>query len=233
MTCLSALYTFLMIIFWMIGTSSRGISTPISPLATMIPSDTLIMSSILSTPCIFSILAMILILSHSYSSRIFLISSISSADLTNDAAMKSKSFSIPKIISALSTSLMYGMVRLTLGTFTPLWFDTGPPFSTRHTISLSVTFSIFIFIRPSSMSMVSPGLTSFTRFLYVMDTFAWSPTTSSVVSVNVCPSTSSTLPSLKSPTLISGPLVSSSVATGSPSSSRSFSTLSLFFLCWA
>ena len=154
-----------MIIFWMIGTSSRGISTPISPLATMIPSETLIISSMLSTPCIFSIFAMMLILSHSYSSSIFLISRISSADLTNEAAIKSKSFLIPNIISSLSTSLMYGMVRLTLGTLTPLWFETGPPFSTRHTISVPVTFSIFILISPSSISMVSPGFTSFTRFL--------------------------------------------------------------------
>ena len=119
-TCLSALYTFLMIIFWITGTSSNGISTPISPRATIIPSDTRMISSIFSTPCIFSILEMILILSHPCSSKILRISNTSSAVLTKEAAMKSKSFSIPNIMSERSWSLIYGIDRFTRGTFTPL-----------------------------------------------------------------------------------------------------------------
>jgi hypothetical protein len=48
-----------MIFCWITGTYSGGISTPMSPLAIMMPSAASIISSILSTPCWFSIFAMI------------------------------------------------------------------------------------------------------------------------------------------------------------------------------
>ena len=222
-----------MIIFWITGTSSNGISTPISPRATMIPSDTRMISSIFSTPCIFSILEIIFILSQPCSSKILRISNTSSAVLTKDAAIKSKSFSIPNMISARSCSLMYGMDRFTRGTFTPLRLDTGPPFTTRQTILFSDTCSTVISIRPSSISIVFPGFTSFTRFLYVIETIFSSPSTSSVVNVNVCPGFSSIFPFLKSFTRISGPFVSSSVATGRFSSVLNFMIRSMLRLCCA
>ena len=58
-TCLPAVYAFLMSFFCIDGISSNGISTPISPRAIIIPSAAAIISSILLTPLIFSIFAII------------------------------------------------------------------------------------------------------------------------------------------------------------------------------
>ena len=58
-TGLPALFAFLISSFCTIGTSSVGISTPKSPLATMIASATSMISSMLLTPSRFSILAII------------------------------------------------------------------------------------------------------------------------------------------------------------------------------
>src|SRR5690606_3277852 len=77
----------LMICYWTRGTSSAGIATPRSPRATMIPSATARISSMLSTAAWVSILAIIL-MGASYCSRILLISNTSAAFLTKEAAMK-------------------------------------------------------------------------------------------------------------------------------------------------
>ena len=104
-TCFPCSSAIFIIFFCSAGTSSNGISTPISPLATIIPSDTERISSKFCIPCIFSILA-ITFIALLFSSRIFLSSRISSLHLTKEAAMKSYPSPQPKTISALSESLI-------------------------------------------------------------------------------------------------------------------------------
>ena len=96
---------FLIRYFWMAGTSTNGISTPKSPLATMIPSAISQSSSMFSTPERFSILAIISISEPPFSFKKFLRSSKSCFVETKDAATKSTSFLIPKSKSFLSCSL--------------------------------------------------------------------------------------------------------------------------------
>ena len=64
-----------------------------------------------------------------------------------------------------------------------------------------------------------------------MEALSEVPIISSVVNMNFCPSLSSAFPPEKSRSLISGPFVSSNVATGSFSSPLIFTTLANFFLC--
>ena len=96
---------FLMRYFCTAGTSTNGISTPRSPLATIIPSAISQISSILSTPARFSIFAIISISAPPFSSRKSLIDLMSDFVDTNDAATKSTSFLIPNKRSDLSCSL--------------------------------------------------------------------------------------------------------------------------------
>ena len=96
---------FLIRYFCMDGTSTKGISTPKSPLATIIPSAISQSSSMLSTPERFSILAIISISEPPFSFKKFLMSSKSCFVETKDAATKSTSFFIPKSKSFLSCSL--------------------------------------------------------------------------------------------------------------------------------
>ena len=100
--------------------SSVGISTPKSPLATIKPSETSNISSMLSTPSWFSIFEIICILVALFSSRISLIANTSDALRTNDAAIKSIPCSIPNSMSFLSFGVIAGRFIFTLGTFTPL-----------------------------------------------------------------------------------------------------------------
>ena len=81
------LYVFLINSFWNIGTSSIGISTPKSPLATIIPSDTSSILSKLSIPSLFSIFEIILICSPPFCFNTSLISITSCGFLTNEAAI--------------------------------------------------------------------------------------------------------------------------------------------------
>ncbi len=104
-TCFPALYAFLMMSFCRMGSSSKGISTPISPRATMIPSAALRISSIFSTPSAFSILAMIRIWGLLLSPRIARICSTSSAVRVKEEATKSKPSSAPNRTSLRSCSL--------------------------------------------------------------------------------------------------------------------------------
>ena len=58
-----------------------------SPRATMMPSTTRRISSMFSTPSMFSILAMMFMEWHSYSFRMWRISKMSSAERVKEAAM--------------------------------------------------------------------------------------------------------------------------------------------------
>ena len=129
-----------MMVFWMCGTCSAGISTPMSPRATMMPSLASMMSSRFSIPSAFSIFAMIW-MEEPASFNIARISRTASAVRTKEAAMKSKPCSIPKRISALSFSVSAGSLIFTFGTFTPLRMPSSPPFTTVQTISVPFTTS--------------------------------------------------------------------------------------------
>ena len=179
-------------------------------------------SSILSTPSPFSILAITGIYGEPHSFSHALISRIHSAFLTNEAAIKSISCSTPNRISSLSFSVIAGRRMATPGTFTPFFSPSSPPLSTIHLISLSVLPVTFSSISPSSIKIMLPTTTSSISPAYVIDTPVSSPIFSSMLSVNALPSFSITfLPSFSCPVLISGPLVSSRIAIGFFSCSRS------------
>ena len=125
----------------------------------MIPSATLMISSILAIPSAFSILA-ITGISEPCSQRRCLISSIHAAFLTNEAAIKSNPCSTPKMISSLSFSVMPGSLMLTLGTLTPFLEPSSPPLITVHSISVPSTLSTLSSIRPSSIRIILPVVTS-------------------------------------------------------------------------
>ena len=149
-----------MISFWITGTSSRGISTPMSPRAIIIPSATSIILSILSTPCWFSIFAIMFKSRPPLSSRILRISSTSSAVLVKEAAIKSNSSWIPKRISSLSFWLIKGIFTFTPGRLIPFLLETTPPLITVQWISEPTISSTSSPIRPSSIRILSPGFTS-------------------------------------------------------------------------
>ncbi len=79
--------------------------------------------------------------------------------------------------------------------------------------------------------MLPPSLTSCGSPLYVTEAFSCVPMHSSVVSVNCCPFSSVIFPPAKSRRRISGPFVSSSAATGSPSSFLTLQSVLYFSSC--
>ena len=79
--------------------------------------------------------------------------------------------------------------------------------------------------------MTVPFLTSSGSPLYVTEQRSAVPSTSSVVSTKVCPFFNSTEPAENCFTRTSGPFVSSIVATGKPSLSRTATNSSNLFLC--
>lgn len=91
-----------MIIFWAKITSSTGISTPMSPRATMMPSDASRISSKLFRPSRFSILEMIWMFSPPWAFRCSRSSTTSERLRMKEAATKSTPCSQPKIRSCLS-----------------------------------------------------------------------------------------------------------------------------------
>ena len=145
--------------FWMAGISAKSISTPISPRATMMPSATVRISSMLSMPSWFSIFAMMRIL-ELCSSRMWRISIMSCALRAKLAEIRSKPCSTPNRISLVSRWLIYGMDRCTPGTLTPFLVLMMPSLQTVQAMSVSPTSSMRSSIRPSSSMIRPPGLTS-------------------------------------------------------------------------
>ena len=145
------------------GTSMKGISTPRSPRATMMPSATSQISSTLSTPLRFSILAM---MSMSLPPLAFSRSRMAcTSDLedTKEAATKSTPFSMPKSRSFLSCSDRKSCFSTLPGKFMLFRSDRTPPFCTRQMTSLPLTSSTFMMTSPLLISTVSPGNSSFVR----------------------------------------------------------------------
>mmetsp|Transcript_46841 Transcript_46841/g.99955 ORF Transcript_46841/g.99955 Transcript_46841/m.99955 type:complete len:434 (+) Transcript_46841:554-1855(+) len=129
MTGLPASAHKLTISFCQVDTCSRGTSTPRSPLATMMPSEALMMASRLSSASVDSIFEMIIgggVASGSaaylrWHSRIcFRMASTPSALRTKDAATMSMSCSMPKRISSQSFSERGGRPVMMPGKLTPL-----------------------------------------------------------------------------------------------------------------
>ena len=148
-----------MIFFWMTGTSSAGTSTPRSPRATMMPSETARISSKLLTPARFSIFGMISMWPPCFAIRLR-ISSTSEGRWMNDAATKSMSFWMPKMMSRSSCSEIAGRLSSMPGAATRLRVDIGPLFWIVVTMSLPRISSTMSPTRPSERSSVSPGFTS-------------------------------------------------------------------------
>ena len=151
-------------IFWFNGTSSAGISIPKSPLATIIPLETLIISSIFFIAWGFSIFEIIGIWWSQYLDINSLSSRTSFFDLTNERATQSKEFFTAKITSLMSFSVSAGCEILVYGRLTP-FFDFNNP----GCITLSTTVSFlsveraFKIIFPSSIKTFSPALISFAK----------------------------------------------------------------------
>ncbi len=144
----------------------------------MTPSEASNISSMFSTPSLFSIFEIICTSYPPWSFKNFRILLMSSARRTKEAATKSTSFLMPNKISSLSFSLKNGMDNLTFGTFTPLRSDTFPPFLTWHTISVSFNSITSISTRPSSIKMVDPTDTSWYKSGYEMEMPSLSPSRS-------------------------------------------------------
>mmetsp|Transcript_103460 Transcript_103460/g.178234 ORF Transcript_103460/g.178234 Transcript_103460/m.178234 type:complete len:258 (-) Transcript_103460:923-1696(-) len=112
--------------FWAMNTFSGGISIPKSPRATMIPSATVRMSSRLSQPSWFSILATIIILSPG--PRALVTSLMSEGRRTKEAKTMSISILRAKAKSLASRSEIAGKSTLASGRLTPLLFPIGALF---------------------------------------------------------------------------------------------------------
>lgn len=137
------------------GIRSAGISTPRSPRATMIPYVSSSISSILSTPSLFSIFEMILIeLLRSLS--IFLTAKTSDFFRTNEWAMKSISMVDRPIDDSWSLSVTEGRSIGTPGMFTLLRGLITPPLCTSQTSSSSVLSTTCSSSSPSSIRMIDP-----------------------------------------------------------------------------
>src|SRR3990172_1020014 len=115
----------LMISFWMIGTCSREISTPRSPLATIIPSATFNISSKFSMASGFSIFAMTGIEARSRL-MISFTERTSSAVLIKEMATKSTPSAIPVARSSLSLSVRLWIASFVPGTLIPLFLRKLP-----------------------------------------------------------------------------------------------------------
>mmetsp|Transcript_17056 Transcript_17056/g.39026 ORF Transcript_17056/g.39026 Transcript_17056/m.39026 type:complete len:358 (+) Transcript_17056:216-1289(+) len=169
MTGLPASMHKLTISFCHVATCSRGTSTPRSPLATMMPSDALMIASRLSSASVDSILEMISGGGVSAASAAYLrwqsatcrrISSTPSALRTNEAATMSMSCSMPNRMSSQSFSESGGRPVMMPGRLTPLRSPMSEVLSTsQHTVPSSTRTSLTASeIRPSSSSTRLPAL---------------------------------------------------------------------------
>ena len=100
----------------------------------MIPSHSVQISSMLSIPVRFSIFAIRSIL-FTLSPMIALISRRSCLQETNEQAIKSTSFSMPKRISERSCSLTYFCLSVFPGKLMLLLLESSPPETTRQLMS--------------------------------------------------------------------------------------------------
>mmetsp|Transcript_22756 Transcript_22756/g.54077 ORF Transcript_22756/g.54077 Transcript_22756/m.54077 type:complete len:219 (-) Transcript_22756:398-1054(-) len=149
----------LIIIFCSRKTFSGGISMPRSPRATMTPSVAARISSNLSRPSWFSILAMIL-MSLPSGPRTWRMNAMSAADCTKEAATKSTPRLTPKFwMSSMSLGWSTGRSTLTLGRFMFLRSPIDWSFSMLHLTDVARHSTTRSTSEPSAMRMSEPGLT--------------------------------------------------------------------------
>ena len=141
-----------------------GTSTPRSPRATMMPSDSRMISLKLSSASGISILAMtfnLLLLSC----NIFLMPMMSSTFLTKESATQSRFSLMMKSRSIKSFSVSAGREIFVSGKFNPFFDEMIPPsFTLTFTSPLGMTSCTTTSILPSSIMMVFPSTTSPARF---------------------------------------------------------------------
>ena len=150
-----------MICFWRRGTSQGGTSMPRSPLATMMPSEASMISSMFSMASRCSIFEMRgwSPPARSIARRLF---STSRRSRMKDMANQSPPTSTPKSMPLRSLSVGGLSVSEAPGAFTPLWLTTSPPETTRpwkplRSSSMDVTLTS---MRPSLRKRLPPTWTS-------------------------------------------------------------------------
>ena len=109
--------------------------------------------------------------------------------------------------------------------------ERSPPFITSHIMLFPSMLFTLNERRPLFTRIVSPMFTSEARSLYVTETWSWFPSQSSQVKVKVSPSSRCILCSLKVFILYSGPFVSSIIAIGRFSCSRTLTMVLIFACC--
>ena len=149
-------------------------------------SNASMISSRFSTACGFSSLAITGIRRPS-SSITWCTGSMSAALRTKDSAIMSTPLRSAQRRSSVSFSLIAGTLTATPGRLIPLLLLTLPPTVTSVITSVSVTSVARRAIRPSSIKIRSPGLTSPHRPLYVVEQRSTVPGTSSMVIAKVAP----------------------------------------------
>mmetsp|Transcript_27380 Transcript_27380/g.88435 ORF Transcript_27380/g.88435 Transcript_27380/m.88435 type:complete len:401 (+) Transcript_27380:185-1387(+) len=152
--------------FWCLKTCSKGISTPRSPRAIMMPSEASRMSSKFATPSWLSIFETTIgrverPASPQHRSRCAMTARTSAALRMKDAATASTPASTPHRRSARSFSVSAGSCNVAPGKFTPLFFFMGPAFKavvlTKPVARSTETTSKAM--RPSSRRTCDPSLT--------------------------------------------------------------------------
>ncbi|SIN59029.1 Uncharacterised protein [Mycobacteroides abscessus subsp. abscessus] len=149
--------------------------------------------------------------------------------------MKSTPSLIPKLMSSASLSVIPGKLTLTPGKFTPFLFFNSPVLSTSHNTSpfaLSIDLTCNS-IKPSSNKIYEPSSTSLIKFSYVTENFSGVPSTSVMLTVTSEPFSSSISPSFMLCVRISGPFVSSKIATVLPNLLETLRIVSILALCSA
>ena len=198
--------------FWMPGTFSSGISTPRSPRATMMASVRSMISSIRTTACGFSILA----ITAARPRVIFLASAMSSGRCTNDSPTQSMPASRAASRSERSFGVSAENGTTVSGRLTPLRSLSLPPTTTRVTIFCllaSVTTSLTL---PSSSSSVWSGRTPSKISGCGRCTRLTSPGLASASKLKVAPLSSMTEPLANAPTRSLGPCRSQRMPIGRP-----------------
>ena len=146
--------------FWISGTCSTGISTPRSPRATMMPSDSRMISRIFVSASGFSILAITLVFDF-FSDSLLLMITMSFTLRTKESATQSSFCSMMNSRSTRSFSVNAGKEILVSGKLIPFLEEITPPMVTctftlpSFPISFTCT-SIF----PSSIMILLPIRTS-------------------------------------------------------------------------
>ncbi len=145
--------------FWTSGTRSSGYSTARSPRATMIASKARTISSMASTACGFSILAMTG--TRMPTSSMTACTSLTSAALrTKDSATMSTPRRSANRRSSLSFSDRAGTLTAAPGRLMPLLFESTPPSTTTVLTRGPSTLTTSRAMTPSLIRTGSPGLTS-------------------------------------------------------------------------